>query len=75
MSYVQELQSNIVFSKGSMEFAEKSVDEMGEWLRLEKFSENTVQIFIGKPTQKHLLLYSKLIGIMTYFILNYVEAQ
>ena len=29
----------------SMAFAEKSVDEMAEWLRIEKFLENTVQIF------------------------------
>jgi hypothetical protein len=31
-----------------MEFKDKSVDEMGEWLILEKFSENTVQIFKGE---------------------------
>ena len=47
-----------------MEFAEKSVDEMGEWLRLEKFSENTVQIFNGEAIQTHQLLYSKLVGII-----------
>ena len=31
-----------------MDFAEKSVEEMAEWLRMEKFSENTVQIFKGE---------------------------
>ena len=33
-----------------MEFTEISVDEVGEWLKLEKFSENTVQIFKGMYT-------------------------
>ena len=28
-----------------MEFAKKSVDELGEWLLAEKFSENTVSVF------------------------------
>ena len=31
-----------------MDFAKKSIDEVGEWLKAEKFSENTVQIFNGE---------------------------
>ena len=31
-----------------MSFAKKSIDEVGEWLKAENFSENTVQIFSGE---------------------------
>ncbi len=33
---------------GNMDFSEKSIEELGEWLKVEKFSENTVRIFEGK---------------------------
>ena len=43
---VQRLQFSIGIPEDcSMEFTEKSVDEVGEWLKLEKFSEDTVRIF------------------------------
>ena len=40
-----------------MEFTEKSVDEVGEWLKLEKFSENTVQIFKGMSVIARYTIY------------------
>lgn len=32
----------------SMDFKDKTVEEVGEWLKSENFSENTVRIFAGK---------------------------
>ena len=48
----QTLENNSLYSHRdsstitvAMEFTEKSVEELGEWMRVMKFSENTVQIF------------------------------
>ena len=35
-----------------MEFPEKSVEELGEWLLAEKFPKNTVSVFKGTFTLK-----------------------